>query len=211
MAVEKRAVFQNLRDPLRNLGYNILKSLEDKTVRDINFPELGSCPECGNDILKSPLNCIENKLFLGTPSTCPAPGCGKNANPLNQVESHLYPSQWAKHLPYLTDGGIEGTTTQQVKSTLSCAKCYKDLSSCLPPLCPICPSTDMEIDDTETPAEPKELLTDIPVVGGISEESSCATDARALFNRYKELKPTYGKEGVIALVKNEVRKEISET
>ena len=27
---------------LRNLGYNILKSLEDKTVRDIDFPELGS-------------------------------------------------------------------------------------------------------------------------------------------------------------------------
>ena len=139
----------------------------------------------------------------------------------------------------------------------------------------------MEIDDTETPAEPstaqkkrtresstekssskkakksggkkvsstlkqliEELLTDIPVVGGISEESSCATDARgiflqlsdkidnaetknedasrdlissyfdfgeALFNRYKELNPTYGKEGARALIKNEVRKEISET
>ncbi|PKY57119.1 hypothetical protein RhiirA4_428747 [Rhizophagus irregularis] len=50
----------------------------------------------------------------------------------------------------------------------------------------------------------EELLTDIPVVGGISKESSCATDAR-------ELKPTYGKEGARALVKNEVRKEISET
>ncbi|PKC04164.1 hypothetical protein RhiirA5_422657 [Rhizophagus irregularis] len=62
----------------------------------------------------------------------------------------------------------------------------------------------MEIDDTETPQKKQELLTDIPVVGGISEESSCATDAR-------ELKPTYGKEGARALVKNEVRKEISET
>ncbi|GBB94286.1 hypothetical protein RclHR1_23230008 [Rhizophagus clarus] len=33
----------------------------------------------------------------------------------------------------------------------------------------------------------------------------------ALFNRYKELKPTYGKEGSRALVKSEVRKEIPET
>src|ERR1043165_2137164 len=40
---------------LRNLGYNILKSLEDKTVRDIDFSELGSCSECGNGILMSPL------------------------------------------------------------------------------------------------------------------------------------------------------------
>ncbi|CAB4382798.1 unnamed protein product [Rhizophagus irregularis] len=72
---------------LRNLGYNILKSLKDKTVRDIDFPELGSCSECGNDILMFPLKafsyltcgnifhrlCIEKKLFLGTPSACPAP------------------------------------------------------------------------------------------------------------------------------------------
>ncbi|CAG8853493.1 41247_t:CDS:1, partial [Gigaspora margarita] len=33
----------------------------------------------------------------------------------------------------------------------------------------------------------------------------------ALFNQYKELKPTYGKEGARALVKSEVRKEISKT
>ena len=33
----------------------------------------------------------------------------------------------------------------------------------------------------------------------------------ALFNRYKELKPTYGKERAQALVKDEVRKEIPET
>jgi hypothetical protein len=85
--------------------------------------------------------------------------------------------------------GIEGTAIQQVKSTLRCTKCSKDLSSSLPPLgflrispqpqgspkplvyltckhivhyscidnprklCPICPSTDMEIDDLETPTE----------------------------------------------------------
>src|SRR5688572_26806759 len=35
----------------RNLKYNILKSLNDKAVRDIDFPELESCSECNNDIL----------------------------------------------------------------------------------------------------------------------------------------------------------------
>ncbi|GBC24044.2 hypothetical protein GLOIN_2v1771599 [Rhizophagus irregularis DAOM 181602=DAOM 197198] len=62
---------------LKNLGYNILKSLEDKTVRDITFPKLDLCSECGNDILMSPLKaflyltcghifhklCIEKKTF----------------------------------------------------------------------------------------------------------------------------------------------------
>ncbi|PKB97259.1 hypothetical protein RhiirA5_428196 [Rhizophagus irregularis] len=41
---------------LKNLGYNILKSLDDETVGDIEFPELDSCSECGNDILMSPLD-----------------------------------------------------------------------------------------------------------------------------------------------------------
>ncbi|RGB24003.1 hypothetical protein C1646_773698 [Rhizophagus diaphanus] len=37
----------------KNLGYNILKSLDDKTVKNIEFSELDSCSECGNDILMS--------------------------------------------------------------------------------------------------------------------------------------------------------------
>ncbi|PKC66411.1 hypothetical protein RhiirA1_512203 [Rhizophagus irregularis] len=103
---------------LKNLGYNILKSLEDKTVRDITFPKLDLCSECGNDILMSPLKaflyltcghifhklCIEKKPFLDTPSTCLAPSCKKNLIPggaLNQAEFHLYSRQWVKCLPYL--------------------------------------------------------------------------------------------------------------
>ncbi|PKY53892.1 hypothetical protein RhiirA4_409421 [Rhizophagus irregularis] len=102
---------------LKNLGYNILKSLNDETVGDIDFPELGSCSECGNDILISPLKvflyltcghifhrlCIEKKLFLGTPSACSAPTLMPLVSfpicqyliperPLNQVEFHLYPT-----------------------------------------------------------------------------------------------------------------------
>src|SRR5581483_3016396 len=86
---------------LRNLGYNILKSLEDKTVRNIDFPELDSCSECGNDILMSPLKafsyltcghifhrlCIKKKLFLGIPSACPAPNCRKSVEILNQADT----------------------------------------------------------------------------------------------------------------------------
>ncbi|KAF0469871.1 ATP dependent DNA helicase [Gigaspora margarita] len=41
--------------------------------------------------------------------------------------------------------------------------------------------------------------------------SSYFNFGEALFNRYKELKPTYGKEGARALVKSEVRKEIFKT
>ncbi|CAB4381312.1 unnamed protein product [Rhizophagus irregularis] len=148
---------------LRNLGYNILKSLEDKTVRDIDFPELGSCSECGNDILMSPLKafsyltcghifhrlCIEKKLFLGTPSACPAPDCGKSVDILDKAgiisnpdprvtsqSSGISPSMGTFTLssPPIRMLGIEGPVTQQDKSTLRCAKCSEDLSSSLPPL-----------------------------------------------------------------------------
>ena len=76
----------------RNLGYNILKSLDDKAVRDIDFPELEPCSECNNDILTFPLReftrlrcghifhrlCAEKKLMLNVPNPCPFPNCGKN-------------------------------------------------------------------------------------------------------------------------------------
>ncbi|RGB40467.1 hypothetical protein C1646_753311 [Rhizophagus diaphanus] len=76
----------------RNLEYNILKSLDDKAVRDIDFPELEPCSECNNDILTFPLReftrlrcghvfhrlCAEKKLMLNVPNPCPFPDCGKN-------------------------------------------------------------------------------------------------------------------------------------
>ncbi len=86
---------------LKNLRYNILKSLDNETVRDIDFSELDSCFKCDNDILMSPLKaflylicehifhrlCIEKKLFLGTSSTCPAPDCGKSVDILDQADA----------------------------------------------------------------------------------------------------------------------------
>jgi flagellar hook-basal body complex protein FliE len=152
---------------LRNLGYNILKSLDDKTVRDIDFPELGPCSECGNDILMSPLKaftylkcghffhrlCIEKKLFLGTPSACPYPECGKNVDILEQTDivsnmqifpltdprrssgiSPLMGETFVLSSPPIRMEGIENTATQQAGSNLRCAKCSEDLSSCLPSL-----------------------------------------------------------------------------
>src|SRR5581483_7117408 len=73
---------------LKNLGYNILKNLNDETIGDIDFPELGSCSKYGNEILMSPFKafsyltceyifyklCIEKKLFPSTPSICSAFG-----------------------------------------------------------------------------------------------------------------------------------------
>ncbi|GES83083.1 hypothetical protein GLOIN_2v1511284 [Rhizophagus clarus] len=123
---------------LRNLGYNILKSLKDKTVRDIDFPELGSCSECGNDILMFPLK-----------AACPAPDCGKSVDILDETgiisnpdprvtsqSSGISPSMetFALSSPPIRMLGIEGPVTQQDKSTLRCAKCSEDLSSSLPPL-----------------------------------------------------------------------------
>ena len=40
---------------IRNLGYNILKNLNNKLVRDKEISELGPCSECTNDILVHPL------------------------------------------------------------------------------------------------------------------------------------------------------------
>ncbi|PKC12115.1 hypothetical protein RhiirA5_412256 [Rhizophagus irregularis] len=77
---------------LRNLGYNILKSLDDETVEDIDFPELDSCPECGNDILMSPLKAF---LYLA---------CGHifhrlciEKNFLSVLQAHVQPPTVAFH------------------------------------------------------------------------------------------------------------------
>ncbi|RGB24099.1 hypothetical protein C1646_773560 [Rhizophagus diaphanus] len=184
---------------LKNLGYNILKILNDETVEDIEFPELDLCSECGNDILI-------------TLSTYPASSCRKNMDILDQanafgIVSNLpipdfrVTSQSSEISPLsnligmftlsslIRMEGIENTATQQVKSVLRCAKYSENLSSSLPllgflrislqlqgllkalvylickyivhyncinnprKLCPICPLTDMKIDDLETPTE----------------------------------------------------------
>ena len=75
---------------LRILGYKILKSLEEKDVRDIDVPELEPYSECNEEIFSFPITgfttlscghtyhrlCIEKKL----PNSCPFPGCGKNVD-----------------------------------------------------------------------------------------------------------------------------------
>lgn len=40
---------------LKNLAYNILKNLEDVSVRDMEVPELEPYSECGNEILTLPI------------------------------------------------------------------------------------------------------------------------------------------------------------
>ncbi|PKY41808.1 hypothetical protein RhiirA4_396535 [Rhizophagus irregularis] len=106
---EKSSISESERPSLvniKNLGYNILKSLDDETVGDIDFPELGSCSECGNDILMSPLKAFSylnvrtyfSQLFLGTPIklmplvSFPIRQYLIPERHLNQVEFHLYPT-----------------------------------------------------------------------------------------------------------------------
>ncbi|CAB4484888.1 unnamed protein product [Rhizophagus irregularis] len=146
--------------------------LDDETVGDIDFPELDSCSECDNDILMSPLKafsylicghifyrlCIEKKLFLGISSACPASGCGKNVDILDQADvlsiisnlpipdsrvtsqsSGILPlsnlmETFTLSSPPIQMEGIKSTATQQIKSTLRCTKCSEDLSLSLPPL-----------------------------------------------------------------------------
>ncbi|CAB4386506.1 unnamed protein product [Rhizophagus irregularis] len=123
---------------LRNLGYNILKSLEDKTRM--------SSPDCEKSVD------ILDKA-----------GIISNLNPrVTSQSSEISPSigTFALSLPLIQMLGIEGPVSQQDKSPskllvyLTCKHIIH--YNCIDnprKLCPICPSTDMEIDDLETPTE----------------------------------------------------------
>ncbi|CAG8655361.1 14059_t:CDS:10, partial [Cetraspora pellucida] len=141
---------------IKNLAYNILKTFKDGIIKGKKITELGPCSECDNDILISPLKaftylacrhlfhrlCIEKKLLLTVPNTCPFLGCGKNveildqANPLGTVSNLplTNPKEASQSTGISPLMGIEDTATQQVKSNLRCAKCSKDLSSYLLPI-----------------------------------------------------------------------------
>ncbi len=142
----------------RKLAYNILKNLEDDILGEKEIPELDKCSECNNEILASPPKaitilscghtfhriCIEKKLLLTMPNTCPFPDCGKNVDiiepfPTNQESpisalSNRMSESFILSSPVLRMEGIENTGFQQARSYLRCAKCSEDLSSCLPPI-----------------------------------------------------------------------------
>ncbi|EXX79201.1 hypothetical protein RirG_007950 [Rhizophagus irregularis DAOM 197198w] len=318
-----------------------LVSLDDKTVSDIDFPELELCSECNNDILTFPLReftrlrcghifhrlCAEKKLMLNNIEITEIFSTIVNY-PIGQLpesnviiqDSPLFQSSRTLALTNMMSKrrmeGVENIGTQQMGSQLRCVKCSENLSLYLPPLgflrtfshpppkplvyltckhiihyncidnpgklCPICPSTDMEIDDddmvavaqesntqkkciqkssTEKSSSKKrktsnkddvstvlkklieELLTpDSGEVLGESNVSDALLNTRkflyfsdmidqaeiknkdatqnvinryfdfgeVLYLQYKELKPSCGKDGANALVKEEVRKQIPE-
>ncbi|CAG8847971.1 6220_t:CDS:1 [Gigaspora margarita] len=86
---------------IKNLAYNILKPFKDGIIKGKKITELEPCSECDNDILISPLKaftyltcghlfhrlCIEKKLLLTVPNTCPFLGCGKNVEILDQADA----------------------------------------------------------------------------------------------------------------------------
>ncbi|GES92574.1 hypothetical protein GLOIN_2v1843153 [Rhizophagus clarus] len=90
----------------RNLRYNILKSLDDKAVRDIDFPELEPCSEYSPLFQSSRTSTLTNMMSEGFILTSP---------PIRME-------------------GVKNIGIQQMRSQLRCVKCSEDLSSCLPPL-----------------------------------------------------------------------------
>src|ERR1044072_3624648 len=141
------------------LDYNILKNFEYDIVRDKEIPGLDQCSECNNEVLTHPPKaftilscghifhriCIEKKLLLTMPNTCPFPNCGKNVDIIEEVPttdqespisalSNRMNETFILSLPILRMEGIENTGFQQARSYLRCAKCSEDLSSCLPPI-----------------------------------------------------------------------------
>ncbi|GBB88039.1 hypothetical protein RclHR1_14590001 [Rhizophagus clarus] len=213
------------------------------------------CPICGNDIYTLELDiikeftlascghifhqkCLEEYLVVGELS-CPYNGCNRDIETflsqdlLKGLQNQTSPKDVDNNDETLS----EEFTNQKKRTRESSASTKKSSNKKVK-------KTGGKKVSSMLKKLIKELLTDIPVVGGISEESSCTTDARsiflqlsdkidnaktknedashdlisnyfnfgeALYNRYKELKPTYGKEGARALVKSEVRKEIPET
>src|SRR5688572_13804547 len=138
----------------RKLAYNILKNLEDDILGDKEIPELEQCSECNNKILTRPLKaitilscghtfhriCIEKKLLLTMPNTCPFPDCGKNVDiiepspntneesPISALSNRMN-ERFILSSPILRMEGVENTGSQPVKGYLRCAKCSRDLSS----------------------------------------------------------------------------------
>src|SRR5437764_11960241 len=81
---------------LRSFAYNILKKLGDVVVKDTQFVEIGSCGECGNEILGldyEPFTilacghiyhrrCIEKNFLLTQSNICPTSDCNKSVEPV---------------------------------------------------------------------------------------------------------------------------------
>jgi hypothetical protein len=89
--------------------------------------------------------CIEKKLLLTMPNTCPFSGCEKNVDIIEEFPttdqespisalSNMMSERFILSSPIIRMEGIKNTGIQQAGSYLRCAKCSEDLSSCLPPI-----------------------------------------------------------------------------
>ena len=82
---------------IRNLAFNILKKLEDDTVKGVEFTELEKCPQCDKDILSPSFEaftvlsscghvfhreCIEKTLLLTRQNNCPITNCTTAVKPV---------------------------------------------------------------------------------------------------------------------------------
>ncbi|GET04517.1 hypothetical protein GLOIN_2v1875900 [Rhizophagus clarus] len=91
-----------------NLTFNILKNLEDATIRDMEIPsKLRLCLECDNKILMLPIKaftvlscgymfhrlCIKKKLLHTSTSVCPFSDYGKNVKKIDDEVANRRDSQ----------------------------------------------------------------------------------------------------------------------
>ncbi|CAG8748258.1 37042_t:CDS:2, partial [Gigaspora margarita] len=204
--------------------------MKHDAVQNIEVTELPPCKICNKKILTvnfesfTILPCghayhrkyIEKNFLLIEENKCPIPDCDKIVDPVISERRFSESSQSSGTLAIANMLGnnfglnlsmnvspllpLFNETTQKKRTSKKAKKVSGEkVSSTLKQLI-------------------EELLINNPVVGRSSEETDASHGlitsyfdfGKALYNRYKELKPTYGKDGARALVKSEVRKEIPE-
>ncbi|CAG8833266.1 5893_t:CDS:1, partial [Gigaspora margarita] len=210
---------------LRTFAYSILKNLDDEIIRDKEFTELDTCSECDKKILihnYKPLTilscshvyhryCVE-KFLLIKENKCPS--CDKVIEPIISLETpinspNLSSKKWGSD-------STEKSSNKKAKK-VSGKSILKQLIEELLTNIPIVGRSSEETGHTtDTRGIFLKLSDRIDSAESKNEDASRGLITsyfyfgEALYNQYKELKPTYGKDGAKALVKSEVRKEIPE-
>ncbi|UZO22240.1 uncharacterized protein OCT59_014607 [Rhizophagus irregularis] len=104
-------------------------------------------------------------------------------------------------LPILRMEGVENTGSQPVKGYLRCAKYFGDLSSWPPPLFPICPSTDMELEE-EMEIDNDDMVTDAQESSTTQKKCTRKSTTEKSFSKKKK---TTNKDDVSTMLKKLIK------
>ncbi|GBC44266.2 hypothetical protein GLOIN_2v1490846 [Rhizophagus irregularis DAOM 181602=DAOM 197198] len=97
--------------------------------------------------------------------------------------------------------GVENTGSQPVKGYLRCAKYFGDLSSWPPPLFPICPSTDMELEE-EMEIDNDDMVTDAQESSTTQKKCTRKSTTEKSFSKKKK---TTNKDDVSTMLKKLIK------